>query len=313
MSAEVESLCDQLVLVTGAGGFIGSAVVRRLVGLGARVRAWLAPTASPAVIGPPPGVEIAFGELADLVMLDRQLAGVQCVYHLAGPPSVAASFASPAEFLRVHAVGTAVVLERCIAVGVPRLVYVSSAEIYGPASGAVREDHPAAPRSPYGIAKLAAEQCVAVCAEAAGLRATIVRPFSVYGRGAPASSLVASIVAAIARGGSPVLADLRPVRDYCEVDEVADGIVRAGCRDDPRIRAFNLATGRGLAVIEVARAILAATGRSDLTIRERTVARPRAALTLSLIGDPTRAREELGFRPELTFEAGVHRMLQGER
>ena len=303
-------LRGQTVLVTGAGGFIGSVVVRQLAGHDARVRAWLGPAPSPDLVGPPPGVAVAFGDIADRGVLDQQLAGAACVYHLAGPPSAVASFTAAAEYLRVHAVGTATLLERSIAAGVRRLVYVSSAEVYGPATGLVAEDDPVAPRSPYGMAKLAAEQCIASCAGAAGLQATIVRPFSIYGRGAPAGSLVASIVAAVTRGESPALADLRPVRDYCHVEDAADGIVRAGWREGTAVRSYNLASGRGRSVLEVARTILEAAGREDLEICERASDRPPAALTLALVGDPARARDELGFRAEITFEAGIRRLLR---
>lgn len=303
-------LGDRPVLVTGAGGFLGAAVVRRLVALGARVRAWLGPAPSPA-LRLPRGAMLDHGELTDAAAIDRQLAGAACVFHLAGPPSAAASFASPAAHLQLHAGGTALLLERCIALRVARLVYVSSAEVYAPANLAVTEDHPRAPRSPYGVAKHAAERCLELCATEGGVDATIVRPFSVYGPGGHPSSVIGTILAAVRRGEPPALADLRPVRDYCFVDDAADGIVRAGCRDGAP-RAYNLASGRGASVRDVATAILGAAGRSDLAIHERAADRPAAALTLGLIGDPSRAHAELGFRATTSLADGLARTLAEE-
>jgi len=305
-------LGDRPALVTGAGGFLGAAVVRRLVALGARVRAWLGPEAAAGLARPPAGVAIGHGDIADRAALDRMLDGVACVYHLAGPPSAAASFAAPAEHLRVHAHGTAALLERCVARGVPRLVYVSSAEVYaaapqlGPELGQIGEDHPRAPRSPYGIAKLAAEQILEACAPPQ-LTATIVRPFSVYGPGGSPASLIGTLIAAARRGEAPALADLRPVRDYVFVDDVADGIVRAGGRDGG-VRAYNLATGRGISV----RDVLRAAGRADLELRPRAADRPAAALTLALTGDPARARAELGFTAGTALHDGLRRTLATE-
>jgi UDP-glucose 4-epimerase len=307
-------LRDRPVLVTGAGGFVGAAVVRRLVALGARVRAWLGPEPAPGLQQPPPGVAVDHGDIADAAAIDRQLDGVACVYHLAGPASAAASFAAPAAYLRVHAAGTAAVVERCLAHGTPRLVHVSSAEVYGVAAAPVDEDQPRAPRSPYGIAKLAAELCLETCAPAgSGVVATIVRPFSVYGPGASPASLIGTVIAAVLRGESPVLADLRPVRDYCFLDDAADGIVRAGCREGAAPRAYHLATGRGVSVRDVAHAVLRAAGRTDLTVHERAADRPPGALTLARVGDPARARDELGFRAEIGLDEGLGRTLDAVR
>jgi nucleoside-diphosphate-sugar epimerase len=143
------------------------------------------------------------------------------------------------------------------------------------------------------------------------VRATIVRPFSVYGPGASPASLIGTVIAAVRRGEPPALADLRPVRDYCFVDDAADGIVRAGCRDGA-LRAYNLASGRGASVRDVAGAILRAAGRSELAIHERLADRPASALTLALIGDPARARAELGFAATTSLDDGLRRTITGE-
>jgi nucleoside-diphosphate-sugar epimerase len=317
------------VLVTGAGGFLGGAVVRRLVELGAHVRALVGPRPAPDLTPPPPGVAALYGDVEDPRAVDRALGGaldgaldeIERVYHLAGPPSVAASFAAPASYLRVHAAGTAAVLERCIAARVP-LVYVSSAEVYAEAPGPVAEDAPRVPRSPYGVAKLAAEQVLELCA-AGAVAATIVRPFSVYGPGASPRSVVAEIAAAVARGEPPCVADPRPVRDYVYVTDAAAAIVRCGERGAsgvrapdvrvPDVRAYNVASGRGVSIEELARAALRVAGRSELAIRRRAGDRPAGALVLARVGDPARARDELGFQAAVALEDGLERTLRAWR
>jgi UDP-glucose 4-epimerase len=291
------------VLVTGAGGFLGSAVVRRLLDLGAGVRALAGPAADD--LQPlPAGVLAEHGDIEDAALLDRLVAGVACVYHMAGPPSVVESFAESARHLRVHAAGTATLIERCAAAGVPRIVYVSSAEVYGPASGTVSEEHPRAPRSPYGIAKLAAELLLEAHAAAGGAQVSILRPFSLYGPGASPRSLLSRLLDGLERGELRV-ADLRPVRDYCFVADAAAVIVTCAARDGARARAFNVASGRGVSVAELARALLRAAGRGDVPLHEDGGDRPAGALTLELVGDPTRARDELGVEATTPLEVGL--------
>jgi nucleoside-diphosphate-sugar epimerase len=291
------------VLVTGAGGFLGTAVVRALLDRGADVR---------ALVGPPgcglssPAPRTAYGDIEDTALVGELVDGVACVVHLAGPPSVAHSFSAPAHHLRVHGAGTAAVLERCAAAGVPHLVYVSSAEVYGAAgSEPVAEDHPRAPRSPYGIAKLAAELLLERCAAERGVRASILRPFSLYGADVAPRSLLGTILDAALRGEPPTLADLRPVRDYCFVADAARAVAACIVRAGPPLRAYNVASGRGVSVAALARAVLRAAGRPDLELRTAEADRPGGALTLSLIGDPARARDELGFTADTTLEAGL--------
>jgi len=302
------------VLVTGAGGFLGAALVRRLVARGARVRALLGPADEPRLTAPPPGVDAARGDIEDGALLARLCDGAGCVFHLAGPPSVAESFAAPARYLRVHAAGTAAVVEAAIAAGVDHVVHVSSAEVYAAAAGQpVGEDHPRAPRSPYGIAKLAAEQLLEACAAAGRIRASILRPFSIYGPGASPRSLIATLVAAVARGEPARYADPRPVRDYCFVDDAVAAIAACAGRGGPPGRAYNVASGRGVSVADVARALHAIAGRGDAPVHAADPDRPAPAITLELVGDPARARDELGVSAATPLAVGLERTLAAQR
>ncbi len=300
-------------LVTGAGGFIGSAVTRLLSSRGVPVRALLGPPGA-EVVQPPAGIATVLGEIDDLPAVRSFLEGSETVVHLAGPPSVAASFREPIEYTRIHVVGTATVLEACRGSGVRRLVYVSSAELYGrPEHNPVGEDERPRPRSPYGVAKLAAEALVHALAPDLGIEAVVLRPFSVYGPGSPSRSLVGTLVDQALRGEAVVLSDLRPVRDYCYVDDVAQAVVRACSRAIPRpVSVYNVGSGTGTSVAELARLALDAVGR-DLPIRSGDPDRPSGSDIPSLVADVGRIERELGWQAETSLPDGLARTARSLR
>ena len=296
------------IAVTGAGGFLGGAAVEALTGEGASV----------AALAGPPGQQpasalrsdaVCFADVCELEALLRFVGDADAVVHLAGPPSVAESFRDPLGYLRVHAQGTATLLEACRMRGVRQLVYVSSAEVYGqPARSPVPEDHPLSARSPYAAAKICAEKLVESYAHSFGLRAVILRPFSIYGPGASPQSLISRIVA-LARAGEPiVLRDLKPVRDYCFVTDVARAIARACALEARSLEVFNVGTMRGASVAEVARLLVEALG-VDAPIEEAGEReRPAASEIYELVADNRRARSLLRWQPEVALAEGLRRI-----
>jgi len=127
---------------------------------GARVQAIIGPPNEAARI-PSKAASVAQADIRETAAIRKLVAGADAVVHLAGPSSVAASFENPAHYVRVHTEGTAALLAACRAEGVRKLVYVSSAEVYGrPLHTPVDEDHPLSARSPYGAAKIGAEKMI---------------------------------------------------------------------------------------------------------------------------------------------------------
>jgi nucleoside-diphosphate-sugar epimerase len=295
---------ERLIAVTGAGGFIGSAVCRRLVASG-RVHALIGP---PGETGTPvSGVaRHAYAEIVDRDALADLFAGADAVIHLAGPPSVRASFDDPMRFARVHVEGTVAALDAARAARVARFVYVSSAEVYGrPQSDPVAETHPLEARSPYAAAKIGAEQMVRAYGHAFGLVSAIVRPFSVYGPEMGPHSLVRAIVRQLGDAGPLRLADLRPVRDYCFIDDVARAIDLATQAELAETVALNIGSGVGTSVAELARTAIQLSGRERELKEETANRRPGNAEILRLVADRTRAHELLGWEPNVTLAGGL--------
>ena len=303
------ALRGQAVVVTGAGGFIGSALAAELLHLGAVVRA-LAGAPGQDTSKLPAGLAPVHADITDQAVLDDIAAGTAVCFHLAGPPSVAGSFEAPLEYARVHVLGTLAMLEACRRAGVRRFVYLSSAEVYGRSDAArAGEDVPLAPRSPYAAAKAAAEQYVAAWARATGLETVVLRPFSVYGPGLAERSVLGTILRQACGQEEIVLADLRPVRDFVYLDDVVEGMLRAATLP-VQGRTFNLGTGVGTSVETLARtAMRAAETRVPLRC-DSSRRRPSEAEIHHLVADPTRAAEALGWRARVPLEDGLRRTLR---
>jgi UDP-glucose 4-epimerase len=300
------------IAVTGAGGFIGAALSRRLVAGGRTVHALLGPPGEAATHVPGVARE-AYAEIVDRAALTALFAGAEAVIHLAGPPSVRASFDDPMRFARAHLEGTTAALDAAQRAGVTRFVFVSSAEVYGrPQTDPVAETHPLEARSPYAAAKIGAEQMVRAYSHAFGLNAAIVRPFSVYGPGMGPHSLVRAIVRQLGEDGPMRLADLRPVRDYCFIDDVARALELAADVPLTETVTVNVGSGAGTSVADLARTAMRLAGRECALEEISANRRPGNAEILRLVADRAAARALLGWEPSVTLEDGLRATIAAE-
>lgn len=297
------------VLVTGAGGFLGRRAVARLLEEGHEVRAWLGPEDPPLH-----EVESLRGDICDLHAARSAVDSVEAVVHLAGPPSVQKSYQQAVEFTRVHVLGTAVLLDALRTRPGAILVHASSAEIYGRRRLApVAPDAAPDPRSPYGAAKLGAEAMVGAFCRSHGLRAVALRIFSLYGRGLHEAALLSELVGQASDPGTTALlvSDPRPVRDFVHVDDVARCFCRSldwkGHSGDLAI--FNVGSGQGRSVREVAELVAAASGR-NLEVRPRLQAdRPPGAEIFGLVADIRATVGALRWQPCISLEDGIRELL----
>jgi nucleoside-diphosphate-sugar epimerase len=293
------------VAVTGAGGFIGPPVVAALLARGSSVRAHAGPHGYPAR-ALPEAAEIVRADIVDTSAMRAIVSGCDAVIHLAGPPTVRASFDDAARYVAVHVGGTTATLQACVDERVRRFVYISSADVYGrPQTERVAEDHPLSARSPYAAAKIGAEQMVSAFAHAFGLEAVILRPFSVYGPGMSRESLLWNILDQARFHDQIALADLKPVRDYCYVDDVAEAIVLAALVPVESPLVVNVGTGVGSSVEELARIALRIAGaHADVVERPRD-RRPGHSEIFRLVADTRKALTTLHWRSSNDLASGL--------
>lgn len=318
---------DGLVVVTGGAGFIGSHTVDLLIERGRRVvvldnfstgrRSNLARWADPrhSFAGAAPALEVvvadvAHGIFAPLAPLTARYGPVRQIIHLAAQVSVVHSVANPLVDMQINYGGTLHVLEYARAMGVAKVVFASSAAVYGDvATMPVAETAPIQPLSPYGIDKYASELALAYYQAVHGVATTPLRFFNVYGpRQDPSSpySGVISIFADRARAGREltIFGDGEQTRDFVYVGDVARAIVSAAL-STRGTGVVNIGTGRAITIKELAAVVAELCGgRSPI----RHLA-PRAGEILHSRALVERMDQELGVRAEVSLADGLARTL----
>lgn len=248
------------VLVTGGAGFIGSNLVRTLVGAGDTVRVLDDfSTGRPGNLdGIGGNLEVVEGDVRDPDQVAKAVADVEVVHHLAALPSVARSVADPGTSHDVNVTGTLTVLLESVQARVRRLVYASSSSVYGDTRVLPKhEELPVAPRSPYAASKLAGEAYCRAFARVYPLETVCLRFFNVFGpRQDPASQYAAVIPRFITRmlAGEPaeVTADGRQTRDFTYVANTVEACrLAATAGQEAAGEAINVGCGERISVLDL--------------------------------------------------------------
>jgi UDP-glucose 4-epimerase len=297
------------VLVTGGAGFIGSHIAERLLSRGADVRVLdnFSTGRRENLAGFAADIDVVEGDIRSYERVHNAVRGCDAVFHEAALPSVPRSIADPLTSHATNATGTLNVLLASRDEGVRRVILASSSSVYGAATGLPkREDMPTLPISPYGVAKLAAEQYGRSFYEVYGLETVALRYFNVFGpRQDPASEYAAVIpkfIAALREGRAPVIfGDGEQSRDFTYVDNVVDGNLAA--LDAPGIggRVYNIACGERITLNRLAaelRELLGAEAQAEH-------GPPRPGDIRHSLADVGRAMTDLGYAPAVDFEAGL--------
>jgi nucleoside-diphosphate-sugar epimerase len=294
-------------LVTGGAGFIGSTLVERAAARWGRVRVFDDLSTGRRGHLEPLGdlVELVVGDIRDPEAVGRAARDVRFVFHLAAMVSVAETVADPVRAEDVNVVGTLRVLEAARAAGVRRLVFASSAAVYGDDPEVPkRETMTVSPISPYGINKLAGEHHLRFFAREHGLPCVSLRLFNVFGRrqdpGSPYAAAIPRFLDALLDGRRPtVFGDGRQTRDFCPVEDVASAFLLAA--EAPGLgagEAINVGRGEETDLVDLLDRLSRAAGRPA----DPTFEPPRPGDVRRSVADISRARALLGFRPTASLD-----------
>jgi len=305
------------VLVTGAGGFIGSHLVEALAHAGAKVRAVLRYTADGSIgnLSFLPGdllsdVELVYGDLADPDFLRRVAPGSDVVFHLGALVSIPHSFVSPRSYFDTNIGGTLNVLEALRTTSDTLLVHVSSSEVYGSAQySPMDEAHPLQAQSPYAASKTAADQLVMSYGHAFGVRAVIVRPFNTYGPRQSPRAIVPAVIMQALESDLIKLGALSPTRDMTFVTDTVGGMMAAATSDPLVGGTYNLGTGKDVPIGDLVHLILEIMGSKARVQCDSSRMRPHRSEVSKLLSSNQAFRQMTGWEPAIDLVEGLRRTI----
>ena len=305
------------VLVTGAGGFIGSQLTAALAEAGSEVRAFVRYNSrgdpgqlralKPELME---NIEVIAGDLRDEDALRAAVKGCQVVFHLGALISIPYSYRHPAEVATTNILGTLNTLLACRDFSVERLVHTSSSEVYGTALiTPINESHPLQGQSPYSASKIAADKLAESFSCAYGLPVITVRPFNTYGPGQSGRAVIPTIITQALTRDVIQLGNLETTRDFTYIDDTVAGFLLAALAEGGLGEVFNLGSGKEISIGDLARLVLSLTGKEARLETKTQRLRPEKSEVMRLISDNSRAREVFGWAPRVPLSDGLTRTI----
>ncbi len=302
-------------LVTGGAGFLGAALVNRLLEMGEHVRVLDDLSAGDQSRLDSRAV-FTRGDTRDIPKLWSLLKGVDCVYHLAARVSVQESILYPVEYNEVNVGGTVSLMTAVRDARVKRVVLASSGAAYGEQKDQpVRETARLNPQSPYAVSKMAAEGYVQALGQLWGIETVVLRIFNTYGPGQNIPPTHAPVIPhflkQILAGGSLVThGSGQQSRDFAYVRDVVDAMVAAGRVNGVDRAVINVGSGREVTIAELIRVMEKVTGRRAHSL----INQEESGGVSRLVADISLAQDRLNFRPQVDLETGLkHTLTQDPR
>ncbi len=301
------------VLVTGAGGFIASHLVERLVSLGARVRAFTRYT-SRSDVGMlrliPPEVfselEIVRGDLRDVEAVRAAVRGVDTVFHLGALIAIPYSYVHPREVIETNVMGTVNVLMAARDLGVRRVIHTSTSEVYGTAQYIpIDEKHPLQGQSPYSASKIGADKIAESFYRSFEVPVVTLRPFNTYGPRQSTRAVIPTIITQALTRDEVRLGSLDPSRDFTFVRDTANGFICVAEADNVLGEEINLGNDNTIRIGDLAEKIFNIIGKIPKVITDTQRIRPGKSEVMRLWASNQKAKELIGWEPRVSLDEGL--------
>jgi len=301
------------VLVTGAGGFIASHLVERLVKEGAQVRAFVRYNSrndvgmlrlvSPDVFS---AIEIVQGDLRDVEAVRKAVKNADTVFHLGALIAIPYSYVNPREVVDVNIMGTLNVLMAARDSNVRRMVHTSTSEVYGTAQYTpIDEKHPLQGQSPYSASKIGADRIVESFYRSFDVPVVILRPFNTYGPRQSTRAVIPTIITQALTRDEVKLGGLDPMRDFTFVADTANGFMRAAEADNVLGEEINLGNDNTIRIGDLVEKIFGIIGKTPKIITDQQRIRPDKSEVMKLWASNQKAKEMIGWEPRISLDEGL--------
>jgi NAD dependent epimerase/dehydratase len=303
------------VVVTGAGGFIGSHLVEALVALGATVKAlvrynsgslWGQLEQLPA--STLAHVAVVSGDITDVSCVRTLMQDADVVFHLAALIGIPYSYVAPQHYVNVNIQGTLNVLEMGRLLETPKIVHTSTSETYGTAQFTpITEAHPLQGQSPYSASKMGADALVDSYFRSFGTPVATIRPFNTFGPRQSNRAFIPTVMSQLLTQSAIKVGTLDTVRDLNFVSDTVAGFLAIGASEKTNGEVMNIGSGRAVSMREVLKIILELEGKPFFPVSEGSLERirPEASEVFVLQADATKAKALLGWESSVALEAGL--------
>lgn len=305
------------VLVTGAGGFIGSHLVETLAHEGAQVTAFvrynsrndpgLLQFVDPVVLE---GIKLCFGDLRDFQAVRSAMEGVHTVFHLGALIGIPYSYVYPGDVAQTNVLGTLNVLMAAREMGVERIVHTSTSEVYGTARYVpMDEAHPLQAQSPYAASKIGADKLAESFYRSYALPVVTVRPFNTYGPRQSARAVIPTMIVQMLTKTTVRLGSVHPRRDFNFVSDTVAGFLAAATCDGAVGEVINIGSGHEISIGDLVSLIRTIVGRPVTVEVDPERIRSATSEVERLLADNRKARSLLGWSPQIPLEEGLRRTI----
>jgi len=302
------------VLVTGAGGFIGSHLTEALCSAGAQVRAMIRYNSRSdwGCLEELSGehrsqLEVIASDIADPFAVDAAVEGCDTVFHLAALIGIPYSYVAPESYVRTNITGTLNVLQAARRYGTRRVIQTSTSETYGTAQYTpIDELHPLVGQSPYSASKIGADQMALSFFRSFETPVVVLRPFNTFGPRQSARAVIPTIISQLASSGSLTLGSLDPVRDFLYVKDTARGFMaaaEAGKQAEGEV--INVGTGQSVTIGETAAMIGELMGvETGIKLHAERI-RPAKSEVMELVCNADKAKRLMDWSSQISFKNGL--------
>ncbi|MDD5024997.1 MAG: SDR family NAD(P)-dependent oxidoreductase [Methanoregula sp.] len=304
---------NKQVLVTGAGGFIGSHLVDALLNEGADVTAFVHYNArndwgmlEGRYNDTTPNLSVIAGDVTDTLFVKKAVSEKEYVFHLAALIGIPYSYVAPESYINTNVKGTLNVMQACLDAGVKRVVHTSTSEVYGTAQYTpIDEKHPLQGQSPYSASKIGGDKIAESFYCSFGLPVTTIRPFNTFGPRQSTRAVIPTIITQALTSDTIKLGSLTPVRDLTYVADTVQGFIRFAESTKTVGKTVNTGSGRGVTIGELAEIILRRVNPNARIVCDEARVRPEKSEVMQLLCNNRSAKELAGWKPRVSLEEGL--------